>query len=100
MQLQFAPRRLSVPPVPGPSRPPWPQGPEEVYGALVLGLGDYVRKNGFKEIVLGLSGGVDSAITATLAADALGPPPVRTVAMPSPSSSPRSLQAPAEEARR
>ena len=92
--------RRSRPPLPDPSRPPWPQGPEEVYGALVLGLGDYVRKNGFKEIVLGLSGGVDSAITATLAADALGPQAVRTVAMPSPFSSPESLEDAAEVARR
>jgi NAD+ synthase (glutamine-hydrolysing) len=97
---QFESSRRSRPPLPDPSRPPWPQGPEEVYGALVLGLGDYVRKNGFKEIVLGLSGGVDSAITATLAADALGPQAVRTVAMPSPFSSPESLEDAAEVARR
>src|SRR2546426_2241870 len=97
---QFEASRRSRPPLPDPSRAPWPQGPEEVYGALVLGLGDYVRKNGFKEIVLGLSGGVDSAITATLAADALGPQAVRTVAMPSPFSSPESLEDAAEVARR
>src|SRR5207244_7196207 len=81
-------------------RPAWPEGPEEVYGALALGLGDYVRKNGFKEVVLGLSGGIDSAITATLAADALGPQAVRTVAMPSPFSSPESLEDAADVARR
>jgi len=83
-----------------PSRPSWPKGPEEVYRALVLGLGDYVRKNGFREVVIGLSGGIDSALTATLAADALGPEAVRTVAMPSPYSSAESLSDAAEVARR
>ncbi len=78
--------------LPDPSRPPWPEGAEEVYRALVLGLGDYVRKNGFREVVVGLSGGVDSALVATLAADALGPDAVRAVAMPSPYSSPESLE--------
>ena len=55
---------------------------EEVYGALALGLGDYVRKNGFSEVVLGLSGGIDSALTAAIAADALGPEAVWGVTMP------------------
>ena len=64
-------------------REPWPTGPAEVYGALVLGLRDYVRKNGFGEVVVGLSGGVDSALVAALAADALGPEAVRALAMPS-----------------
>ncbi|HEX5949261.1 MAG TPA: NAD(+) synthase, partial [Actinomycetota bacterium] len=59
---------------------------------VVLGLGDYVRKNGFREVVLGLSGGIDSSLTATLAADALGPQAVRTLAMPSPYSSPESVE--------
>jgi NAD+ synthase (glutamine-hydrolysing) len=68
-------------------RDPWPEGPEEVYRALELGLGDYVRKNGFREVVLGLSGGIDSALVAVLAADALGPEAVRALAMPSPDSS-------------
>ena len=72
-------------------REPWPTGPAEVYGALVLGLGDYVRKNGFGEVVVGLSGGVDSALVAALAADALGPEAVRALAMPSPYSSPGSV---------
>jgi NAD+ synthase (glutamine-hydrolysing) len=62
-----------------------------VYGALVLGLGDYVRKNGFSEVLVGLSGGVDSALVAALAADALGPEAVRALAMPSPYSSPGSV---------
>jgi NAD+ synthase (glutamine-hydrolysing) len=79
---------------PGPSaeREPWPQGAEEVYSALVLGLGDYVRKNGFREVVLGLSGGIDSAMVAALAADALGPEAVRVLAMPSRYSSSESLE--------
>jgi len=59
-------------------------GPEEeVYAALVTGLGDYVRKNGFSAVVVGLSGGVDSALTATVAVDALGPDRVWGVTMPS-----------------
>jgi NAD+ synthase (glutamine-hydrolysing) len=56
---------------------------EEIYGALCLGLADYVRKNGFEEVVVGLSGGIDSALTATIAADALGAERVLAVAMPS-----------------
>ncbi|HSZ13816.1 MAG TPA: NAD+ synthase [Solirubrobacteraceae bacterium] len=59
----------------------------EVYGALMLGLHDYVHKNGFKHAVLGLSGGIDSALVACLAADALGPACVSTAIMPSPYSS-------------
>jgi len=55
----------------------------EVYQALVLGTRDYVRKNGFRECVIGLSGGIDSALTAALAADALGPENVVGVFMPS-----------------
>ncbi|NPV58562.1 MAG: NAD+ synthase [Actinobacteria bacterium] len=56
---------------------------EEIYQALLLGLRDYVRKNGFTDVVLGLSGGVDSALTAALAAMALGPERVHAVFMPS-----------------
>jgi NAD+ synthase (glutamine-hydrolysing) len=88
------------PPLPNPEREPWAQGPEEVYRALVLGLGDYVRKNGFAQVVVGLSGGIDSSLTATLAADALGPEAVRTLAMPSPYSSPESVEDAEEVARR
>jgi len=55
----------------------------EVYGALVLGLHDYVTKNGFKKAVIGISGGIDSAIVAVLAADALGAENVVGVFMPS-----------------
>ncbi|HEU4709783.1 MAG TPA: NAD+ synthase, partial [Methylophilaceae bacterium] len=54
-----------------------------IYQALCLGLRDYIGKNGFPGVVLGLSGGIDSALTAVIAADALGPEKVRTVMMPS-----------------
>ena len=64
---------------------------EEIYRALVLGTHDYVRKNGFEKVVLGLSGGIDSALTATIAADALGSANVTGVALPSPFSSAASL---------
>jgi NAD+ synthase (glutamine-hydrolysing) len=59
----------------------------EVYAALELGLHDYVDKNGFAHTVLGVSGGIDSALVATLAVDALGPARVTGVVMPSPYSS-------------
>jgi NAD+ synthase (glutamine-hydrolysing) len=59
----------------------------EVYGALVLGLRDYARKNGFGHVGLALSGGIDSALVALLAVDALGPENVTCVIMPSPHSS-------------
>ncbi len=68
-------------------RPAWPKGPAEVYRALVLGVRDYAAKNGFTEAALGLSGGIDSALVATVAADALEPGAVRALAMPSPYSS-------------
>jgi NAD+ synthase (glutamine-hydrolysing) len=64
---------------------------EEVYRALQTGLGDYVRKNGFTQVVVGLSGGIDSALTATIAADALGPDSVWGVSMPSRFSSQHSV---------
>lgn len=56
---------------------------EQVYNALVLGLRDYVRKNGFKQAVIGMSGGIDSALTAVIAKDALGAQNVIAVSMPS-----------------
>jgi NAD+ synthase len=59
---------------------PWPAS---VYSAMMLGLRDYVRKNGFRGVVLGLSGGIDSALTAAVAVDALGPDRVRGVRLPS-----------------
>ncbi|MGH8932486.1 MAG: NAD+ synthase [Egibacteraceae bacterium] len=63
----------------------------EVYAALVLGTRDYVRKNGFRGALIGLSGGIDSALVAAVAADALGPDSVTGVLMPSPHSSPGSV---------
>ncbi len=65
---------------------------EAVYQGLVMGVGDYVRKCGFSSAVLGLSGGIDSALTAAIAVDALGPENVLGVALPSPYSSPDSLE--------
>jgi NAD+ synthase (glutamine-hydrolysing) len=77
-----------VPPGPGaaPLADPLPDL-DEVYGALELGLRDYVEKNGFKHVGLGISGGIDSALVAMLAVDALGPERVTLVVMPSPHSS-------------
>jgi NAD+ synthase (glutamine-hydrolysing) len=60
---------------------------EEVYAALVLGLRDYVRKNGFRQVALALSGGIDSALVALIAVDAIGAEAVSCVVMPSPHSS-------------
>ncbi len=80
---------------PGPDPAPSVGGPvaelldptAEVYAALVLGLRDYVEKNGFRHVVLGLSGGIDSALVAVIAVDALGAERVSAVVMPSPYSS-------------
>ncbi len=66
-------------------------GPAEVWDALSLGLSDYFRKNGFTDAVIGLSGGIDSALTATLAVDALGAEHVHGVMLPSRYSSQGSL---------
>ena len=60
-----------------------PDGAAEVYAALVLGTRDYVRKTGFEQVYVALSGGIDSSVVATIAADALGPENVIGVAMPS-----------------
>jgi NAD+ synthase (glutamine-hydrolysing) len=80
------------PPLPAREVTPAPTGPEEVYRALVLGTRDYVRKNGFGHVVLGLSGGVDSALCASLAVDALGAEQVTGVSMPSPFTSRESAE--------
>jgi NAD+ synthase (glutamine-hydrolysing) len=73
----------------GPEHPiaPLPEPVEEIYGALVLGTRDYARKNGFKHVVLGLSGGIDSTLVTLIAVDALGSDCVTCVTMPSPYSS-------------
>jgi len=76
-----------------------PTGLEAIYHAMMLGLRDYVRKNRFPDVVLGLSGGIDSALTAAVAADALGPDKVRCVMMPSRYTSQESLDDAAEVAR-
>ncbi len=68
------------------------EGFEAIYQALVLGLRDYVRKNRFPGVVLGLSGGIDSALCAALAVDALGSDQVHCVMMPSPYTSGESLE--------
>ncbi|MGH3993383.1 MAG: NAD(+) synthase, partial [Pseudonocardiaceae bacterium] len=102
---------LSEDPLPGypPAPAPPPAEPHvakplsaeaEVWGALVSGLGDYVRKNGFRSVVLGLSGGVDSAVCAALAVDAVGADAVHGVAMPSSYSSAHSLSDAADLAAR
>ena len=68
------------------------EGAADIYAAVVLGTGDYIRKQQFKKVVVGLSGGIDSALTAAVAADALGPENVIGVRMPSRYSSPESLE--------
>jgi NAD+ synthase (glutamine-hydrolysing) len=84
--------RLPLPPAPAGARTggtvaPLLEPAAEVYAALVTGLRDYVRKNGFGRVVLGLSGGIDSALVACIAVDALGPEGVAVAVMPSPFSS-------------
>jgi NAD+ synthase (glutamine-hydrolysing) len=87
-------RRVHLTPLPERPRPPAPvpstvflDRDAEVYAALVTGTRDYVRKNGFRRVVVGLSGGIDSALTAAIAVDALGREGVVGVSMPSPFSS-------------
>jgi NAD+ synthase (glutamine-hydrolysing) len=86
--------RIALPPLPARTRPPLPprETPaigrlEETYQALVVGLRDYVRKNGFRHVAVGLSGGIDSALVACIAVEALGAANVTGVTMPSPYSS-------------
>ncbi|OFW66680.1 MAG: hypothetical protein A2Z12_08630 [Actinobacteria bacterium RBG_16_68_21] len=78
-------------PEPPPASHPRLEETAEVYRALAVGLGDYVGKNGFSGVVVGLSGGIDSALTATIAADALGGDAVWGITMPSRFSSPGSI---------
>ncbi len=86
-QPAAAPRRMA----PAPLAPPLKME-EEVYKALKLGLADYVRKNGFKGVIVGLSGGVDSALVAAVSADSLGRDRVHALFMPSRYTSPESRQ--------
>ena len=81
----------SPPPLPEPAISPRLAPHAEVYSALVTGVRDYVRKNGFRSVILGLSGGIDSALVATIAADALGADQVHVVLMPSGYSSEHSV---------
>jgi len=69
-----------------------PEGEEAKYRAMVLGLADYVRKNSFPGVIVGLSGGIDSALTAAVAVDALGADKVHCVMMPSPYTSAESFE--------
>jgi NAD+ synthase (glutamine-hydrolysing) len=80
-------------PAGGYAGPFWPRLDDlaEVYAALVLGTADYVRKNGFRSVLLALSGGIDSALVATIAADAVGPENVSVILMPSKWSSDHSV---------
>ena len=73
--------------------------PEDVYRAMMLGLGDYVGRNGFPGVILGLSGGIDSALSAAVAVDALGPDKVWGVMLPSKYTSEESLEDARESAR-
>ena len=87
---ETATTRVSLLPLPAPEAPPLPPREvpalapvEEVFEALVLGTRDYVRKNGFKRVVVGLSGGIDSSLVAAVAVEALGRENVAGVGMPS-----------------
>jgi NAD+ synthase (glutamine-hydrolysing) len=80
--VEFVRRDGAVTPLPGAVAPEL-SDEESVYRALVLGVRDYVTKHGFPGVVLGLSGGVDSALTLAIAVDALGPGSVHAVMMPS-----------------
>jgi NAD+ synthase (glutamine-hydrolysing) len=86
---------VALPPAGADTQPgrTWPRLADsaEIYAALVTGVRDYVRKNGFRSVILGLSGGIDSALTATIAADAIGPDQVNVVLMPSRHSSEHSV---------
>ncbi|HEY3066529.1 MAG TPA: NAD+ synthase [Methylomirabilota bacterium] len=86
--------RIELPALPEPAAPPLPPREvaplapvEELYQALVLATRDYVRKNGFSRVVIGLSGGIDSSLVAAIAVEALGKANVAGVTMPSPYSS-------------
>ena len=94
LQADSSARRVSLPALPPREKAKRPvhevealEPVEEIYRALVLGTRDYVTKNGFKHVVIGLSGGIDSSIVAAVAVDALGAANVTGVTMPSPFSS-------------
>src|SRR5262249_14869274 len=85
-RIELAPLPAPEPEAPLTAPMVWPRLPDlaEIYGALELGVRDYVRKNGFRSTIQGLSGGIDSALVATIAADALGPDRVPVVLTLSP----------------
>lgn len=83
VRLSSVERRKTKKPVPLNNRD-LPHDLEEIYQALVTGVRDYVRKNGFRRALVAVSGGIDSALTVAIAADALGPDRVTGVFMPSP----------------
>ena len=83
MTVTLSEKQGQAPSVPDPSISTLVDDLEQMRLALELGLRDYVDKNGFSEIVIGLSGGIDSALTAALAVEALGPERVHGVSMPS-----------------
>jgi NAD+ synthase (glutamine-hydrolysing) len=94
LRSESSAKRIALPALPKADKPKLPvrevealESIEEIYRALVLGTRDYVTKNGFKHVVIGLSGGIDSSIVAAIAVDALGAANVTGVTMPSPYSS-------------
>jgi NAD+ synthase (glutamine-hydrolysing) len=101
-RIELAPLPAPEPDAPLAAPMVWPRLPDlaEIYGALVLGVRDYVRKNGFSSVIQGLSGGIDSALVATIATDALGPDRVHVVLNPSPYSSEHSVSDAEDLARR
>jgi NAD+ synthase (glutamine-hydrolysing) len=82
VELPALPKKKAIP-LPGKRKAEHPAPVAEIYDALVMGTRDYIEKNGFEEVVLGLSGGIDSALTAAIAVDAIGPGRVNAVTMPS-----------------
>jgi NAD+ synthase (glutamine-hydrolysing) len=97
--VEFVRDNGRVVPVPGIVAPELPDV-ASVYQALVMGVRDYVTKHGFPGVVMGLSGGVDSALTLAIAADALGPERIHAVMMPSRYTATMSLEDAQEQARR
>ncbi len=93
VDVSRAPAAGSKPPLPTDASATggWPAPEAEVYAALVMGTSDYVRKNGFQKVLIGLSGGIDSSMVAAIAVDALGAENVTGVSMPSRYSSEGSL---------
>lgn len=89
--METASRSVKRPEITQPVRREIKDEDEEVYEALTMGVRDYVNKNGFKDVVIALSGGVDSALTCAIAVDALGPERTHVVSLPSPYSSQGSI---------